>query len=335
MLAAISRSPMRAARSSSVTMPVSLSPSTIGSRRTPLSTISLVASVTSMPGAPVTTGLEAWPPAGASPSWPSASTLTARSRSVMKPIGSPASSTSTTDPTLRSRMSSATWRTGASGVAVTTDSVMTSRISMATGTLPPRCGRARPIQSRRGAAHIHAARLARAHRSRPAHRGAVPRPAARRRRPAVARGRPRRARSAASGPRGDADLGPAARRPRDGCMTPEEALAWEAEHRQRAGIAALIAAVCTFLGVILTTVGQPSANKFDDKILTVVDTMRNTAAGTPNPPGRVSAYTVDVGQNPALPITGAILYGIGSLAIFFALAYLFRATRARKPELPQ
>jgi hypothetical protein len=118
-------------------------------------------------------------------------------------------------------------------------------------------------------------------------------------------------------------------------MTPEETLAWEAEHRQRAGIAALIASVCTFLGVILTTVGQPSANKFDDKILTVVDTMRNTAAGTPNPPGRVSAYTVDVGQHPVLPITGAILYGIGSLAIFFALAYLFRATRARRPQLPQ
>ncbi len=118
-------------------------------------------------------------------------------------------------------------------------------------------------------------------------------------------------------------------------MTPEETLAWEAEHRQRAGIAALIAALCTFLGVILTTLGQPSAHKFDDKILTVVDTMRNTAAGTPNPPGRVSAYTVDVGQNPAVPITGAILYGIGSLAIFFALAYLFRATRARRPGLPQ
>jgi hypothetical protein len=118
-------------------------------------------------------------------------------------------------------------------------------------------------------------------------------------------------------------------------MTTEETLAWEAEHRQRAGIAALIAAAFTFLGVILTTVGQPKASKFDDRILTVIDTMGNTAAGRPNPPGRVSAYAVDVGQHPALPITGAILYGIGSLAIFFALAYLFRATRARRPELPQ
>src|SRR5512132_2369812 len=64
MLAAISRSPMRTARSSSVTIPVSWSPSTIGSRRTPWSTISLVASWMSMDGVPVTTGVVAWPPAG-------------------------------------------------------------------------------------------------------------------------------------------------------------------------------------------------------------------------------------------------------------------------------
>jgi hypothetical protein len=118
-------------------------------------------------------------------------------------------------------------------------------------------------------------------------------------------------------------------------MTPQETLAWEAEHRGRAGIAAFVAAGCTFLGVVLTTVGQPSSSKFDDQILTVVDTMGNTAAGRPNPPGRISAYAVDVGQHPGLPIAGAIIYGIGSLAVFFVLAYLFRATRNRKPEFPQ
>jgi hypothetical protein len=118
-------------------------------------------------------------------------------------------------------------------------------------------------------------------------------------------------------------------------MSPEETLAWEAEHRQRAGIASLLAAGLTFLGVVLTTVGQPSSSKFDDKIVTVVDAMGKTAAGQPVPPGRISAYAVDVGQHPALPIVGAILYGLGSIAIFFVLAYLFRATRARRPELPQ
>jgi hypothetical protein len=118
-------------------------------------------------------------------------------------------------------------------------------------------------------------------------------------------------------------------------MTPEEVLAWEAEHRQRAGLAAIAAAVLTLLGVVLTTLGQPSSSKFDDRILTVVDTMQRTAAGQPVPPGRISAYAVDVGQHPAAPIAGAVLYGLGSLAIFFAMAYLFRAARARRPELQQ
>jgi MFS family permease len=118
-------------------------------------------------------------------------------------------------------------------------------------------------------------------------------------------------------------------------MTPEEILAEEAAGRQRAGFAALGAALLTILGVILTTLGQPSASQFDDKIVTVVDAMGRSANGQPIPPGRISAYAVEVGQHPAVPILGAILYGLGSLAIFFAIAYLFRATRARRPGMPQ
>ena len=118
-------------------------------------------------------------------------------------------------------------------------------------------------------------------------------------------------------------------------MTPEEILAEEAAGRQRAGFAALAAAVLTILGVILTTLGQPSASQFDDKIVTVVDAMGRTANGQPIPPGRISAFAVEVGKHPAVPILGAILYGVGSLAIFFAIAYLFRATRARRPGMPQ
>jgi hypothetical protein len=118
-------------------------------------------------------------------------------------------------------------------------------------------------------------------------------------------------------------------------MTPEETLAWEAEHRQRAGIAALVASAFTFLGVVLTTVGQPSSGKYDDRILTVLDTMGNVAAGRVNPPGQVAAYTLDVGKSPGVPIAGAILYGLGTMAIFFAMAFLFRATRARRPEFQQ
>ena len=115
-------------------------------------------------------------------------------------------------------------------------------------------------------------------------------------------------------------------------MSAEEVLAWEAEHRTRAAIAAFVAAALSILGVLLTTVGQPGSNQFDDKILTVVDTMGRTAAGERIPPGRIAAYTVDVGQSPGVLILGAVLFGLGSVAIYFAMAYLFRAVKARKPE---
>ena len=118
-------------------------------------------------------------------------------------------------------------------------------------------------------------------------------------------------------------------------MSAEEVLAWEAEHRTRAAIAAFVAAALSILGVLLTTVGQPGSNQFDDKILTVVDTMGRTAAGERIPPGRIAAYTVDVGQSPGVLILGAVLFGLGSVAIYFAMAYLFRAVKARKPEFQQ
>jgi hypothetical protein len=118
-------------------------------------------------------------------------------------------------------------------------------------------------------------------------------------------------------------------------MTPEEILEEEAAGRQRAGFAALGAALFTILGVILTTVGQPGASEFDDKVVTVIDAMGRVAAGEPVPPGRISAFAIKVGEHPVVPIAGAIIYGIGSLAIFFAMAYLFRATRARRPNMPQ
>jgi hypothetical protein len=118
-------------------------------------------------------------------------------------------------------------------------------------------------------------------------------------------------------------------------MTPEEVVAWEAAHRQRAAIAAFLAAGLTILGVILTTVSQPGASEFDDKIVSVVDAMSRAASGQPIPPGRISAFAVELGKHPTVPIVGAILYGLGSLAIYFAMAYLFRATRARRPGMHQ
>ena len=119
-------------------------------------------------------------------------------------------------------------------------------------------------------------------------------------------------------------------------MTPEEeVLAWEAEHRQRAAIAAFTAAALTIIGVLLTTLGQPSSSEFDDKIVTVVDAMGRTAAGQPIPPGASRPSPPTSASTRWCPSRGAILYGLGSMAIFFAMAFLFRATRARRPSMHQ
>jgi len=115
--------------------------------------------------------------------------------------------------------------------------------------------------------------------------------------------------------------------------SPDEILAWEAEHRQRAAIASIAAALLTIVGVLLTTLGQPSSGEFDDKIVTVIDAMGRAANGQAIPPGRIAAYTTEIGQHPALPIAGAVLFALGSVAVYFVMAYLFRATRARRPEL--
>ncbi|MCW3046359.1 MAG: hypothetical protein JWO74_643 [Solirubrobacterales bacterium] len=117
--------------------------------------------------------------------------------------------------------------------------------------------------------------------------------------------------------------------------TPETALAWEAEQRARAGYSALGAAVLTIIGSVVTGLGLKNLPKFDDRIVTIVDALRLTAEGRPIPPGRLAAQAEWLGHHATLPIIGALLFGLGTLLIFPPLAYLFRATRARRPMLPQ
>jgi hypothetical protein len=117
--------------------------------------------------------------------------------------------------------------------------------------------------------------------------------------------------------------------------TPETTLAWEAEQRARAGYSALGAAVLTIIGSVVTGLGLKDLPKYDDRIVTIVDALRLTAAGRPIPPGRLAAQAEYLGHHATIPIIGAILFGLGTLLIFPPLAYLFRATRARRPVLPQ
>ena len=239
----------------------------------PWSTMSLVASVTSIPGAPVTTGLEAWPPAGVSPGLPSASTLTARSRSVMKPIGSPSSSTSTTSAVALAHQLGDVAHAGASGrrgdhrLGHDLADLHGARVYLRQE-IRSRAVKPRAAASRRWAASSRPLPQDR----RPWHRlssspGAGAAPARRRgsssiccSRPAIGSSRavdrdaldtrPRRA-ARARCPSSAASA-------RSGRMTPEEILAEEASGRQRADFRRAPRRM------VLTTLGQPGTSEFGE-----------------------------------------------------------------------
>ncbi|MDP9345649.1 MAG: hypothetical protein M3P44_07980, partial [Actinomycetota bacterium] len=118
-------------------------------------------------------------------------------------------------------------------------------------------------------------------------------------------------------------------------MSPEEQLAWEERNRPKAGIAAAAAAALTVLGTIISGVSYAARPSGEGRAQTIIDTLGRAGSGLPNPPGQLAVQTEYVGHHLALPILGALVAALGTLALFPALALLFRATRARRPELPQ
>lgn len=118
-------------------------------------------------------------------------------------------------------------------------------------------------------------------------------------------------------------------------MNPEDTQAWEATNRVRVAVITFAAAACTLLGAVLSGLGLRGLPKAEDRILTVVDTLRLTAAGRPIPPGRLATQTLWIGDHATLLILGAVVTGVGTLALFVPVAFLFRATRARRPQFQQ
>jgi hypothetical protein len=106
-------------------------------------------------------------------------------------------------------------------------------------------------------------------------------------------------------------------------------LAWEAANRNRAGLSALAAAALTIIGSVVTGLTNSGAPKAEDRILTVVDTLQRAANGRAIPPGQFAAIFVYRGEHALAYIAGAVIIGLGSLAVFAPLAYLYRAARAR------
>ena len=116
---------------------------------------------------------------------------------------------------------------------------------------------------------------------------------------------------------------------------PEATLAWEAANRTRATACAWGAGLLTLLGAVVTGLGISGLPNYDAEVVTIPDAMRDLAAGQPIPPGRLALQVEWLGDHATVPIIGAVIYGIGSLLIFGAFVYLFKATRARNPRFTQ
>lgn len=116
---------------------------------------------------------------------------------------------------------------------------------------------------------------------------------------------------------------------------PQATLAWEAANRSRGSISAWAAGLLTIVGAAITGLGIAGLPNDDAAVVTIPDAMKDLADGQPIPPGRLAEQVLWLGDHATVPTIGSIVYGIGSLLIFGAFAYLFKATRARNPRFSQ
>jgi Domain of unknown function (DUF4386) len=111
----------------------------------------------------------------------------------------------------------------------------------------------------------------------------------------------------------------------------EEALAWERRHGSTAAIAAAIAAIATLVGGIISSTalnGQPH--------VALVTSLQNSTK--PGADTRASLRTPQLQylhDHAATLILGGVVLAIGYFAVIPALGYLYRATKARRPEFPR
>ncbi|MEA2384294.1 MAG: hypothetical protein QOH72_4265, partial [Solirubrobacteraceae bacterium] len=113
----------------------------------------------------------------------------------------------------------------------------------------------------------------------------------------------------------------------------DDPLEWEARNAPRAAIAAGVAAVCGLLSTVVLGLANGSAPRSESRVLTLADTLKRAAEGRPQPPGQLAILTEYQGNHPIPFILGGLLGAIAVLAAYPALAYLYRAVRART-QLP-
>ena len=111
----------------------------------------------------------------------------------------------------------------------------------------------------------------------------------------------------------------------------EETLAWEAEHGPRAAVAAVIAALATFVGGIISSTALSNQPH-----VPVVTALQNAAKpGSDQRPSLRTPQLEYVHDKAGKLILGGVILGIGYFALIPALGYLYRATKARRPQTPR
>jgi hypothetical protein len=114
----------------------------------------------------------------------------------------------------------------------------------------------------------------------------------------------------------------------------EETLAWEAQWRPRASAAAFIAAITSMGGSFLAAAANRTEFDEEDGFRSVAETLGATAANSNvTEPSLYVRQAQELGDRVAELTLGSFLTFIGALATLGALTYLFRATRARNPQI--
>ena len=111
--------------------------------------------------------------------------------------------------------------------------------------------------------------------------------------------------------------------------TPEQALAWEADNRTKAAIAAWAAGALALIGGVITNAAYQALPGYPDRVVTITDALRDVASGKTIPPGRAALQLHWIADHPVAMTAGPILSALSALLIFGVLAFLFQATRAR------
>jgi len=117
----------------------------------------------------------------------------------------------------------------------------------------------------------------------------------------------------------------------DGTTTPEGQLAWEAERRPLGAAAAVLAGIATLAGTLYVQAGLLTDYPRVGLLEAITPALGGEAEGRVDPRSAGLLFLHD--KSPQL-IAAAVLSGLGALLAGYALYYLYRGAKARRPEIP-